>query len=52
MAVDNSRPADHPEIARSNAGSYIIGYFLTLALLGIALLMVQHHVLSAFILLA
>ncbi len=52
MAVDNSRPGDHPEIARSSGPSYVIGYVVTLVLLGVALLMVQHHVLSAFNLLA
>ena len=52
MSVDNKRPAEHPEIAFSNARSYVIGYVLTLVLLGISLLLVQHHAFSAFNLMA
>lgn len=52
MSVDNERPGDHPEIALSNGRSYVIGYILTLALLGISLILVQHHAMSAFNLMA
>jgi len=52
MSIDNSRPSDHPEIAYSNARSYLTGYVVTLILLGVALLLVQNHVLSAFNLMA
>ncbi len=52
MSVDNLRPSDHPEIAYSNGRSYVIGFVSTLALLGISLLLVQYHAMSAFNLLA
>ena len=52
MTVDNKHPADHPEIAYANSTSYVIGFFLTLALLGIALALVEYHAFSAFNLLA
>ena len=52
MSVDNSRPADHPEIAFSIARSYLVGYVLTMALLGISLLLVEQHMFSAFNLMA
>lgn len=52
MSTDNSRPSRHPEIAYSNGRSYLIGYVLTLGLLGISLLLVQSHAMSAFNLMA
>jgi len=52
MSVDNTRPSDHPEIAFSNARSYVTGFIVTLILLGLALLLVQNHVFSAFNLMA
>ncbi|WP_428374800.1 cytochrome o ubiquinol oxidase subunit IV [Lichenicoccus sp.] len=50
--MDNDRPADHPEIAYSSGRSYVIGFVITVALLGISLLLVQYHAMSAFNLLA
>ena len=52
MTVDNTRPSEHPEIAYSNSRSYIVGYVLTLALLGLSLVLVQTHSMSAFNLMA
>lgn len=52
MSTHNARPSEHPEIAYSNARSYVTGYVVTVILLGIALLLVQYHVMSAFNLMA
>jgi cytochrome o ubiquinol oxidase subunit IV len=45
-------PWEHPEIKLSSGPKYIIGFVLTLALLGLSLVLVQTHALSAFDLLA
>ena len=52
MGVDNLKPWEHPEVSLSNGAKYVAGYVVTLALLGLSLLLVQTHALSAFNLLA
>ncbi len=52
MSIDNTRPWEHPEIELSNKWQYLIGYVVTLALLGISLLLVRYHAMSTFNLLA
>ena len=52
MDFDNTKPWEHPEIRLSSATKYFTGYVVTLALLGISLLLVQQHVMTAFNLLA
>ena len=52
MSVDNARPWQHPEIRLSNGRTYVIGYVVTLALLGLSLLLVRTHAFSTFNLLA
>ena len=52
MDFDNTKPWEHPEIRLSSASKYFTGYVVTLALLGISLLLVQQHAMTAFNLLA
>lgn len=52
MGVDNRKPWEHPEIALSSGTRYVLGYVLTLALLGASLFLVENHLLSAFNLMA
>ena len=52
MDFDNTKPWEHPEIRLSSATKYFTGYVVTLALLGLSLLLVQQHALTAFNLLA
>ena len=52
MDFDNTKPWEHPEIRLSSATKYFVGYVVTLALLGISLLLVQQHAMTAFNLLA
>ena len=52
MDFDNTKPWEHPEIRLSSATKYFTGYVVTLALLGISLLLVQQHAMTAFNLLA
>lgn len=51
MAVDNEKPWDHPEIKLANKSEYAIGYVVSLALLGLSLLLVTTHAASAITLL-
>ena len=46
MPVDNSQPWDHPEVRLSNLGQYLIGYTVTLALLGLGLALVHFHAMA------
>ena len=48
MGVDNTKPWEHPEISDSDGRRYVLGYVLTLALLGTALLLVRYHLLPEF----
>ena len=52
MRVDNTKPWEHPEVALSSGSKYLTGYVVTLALLGVSLLLVLNHAMSAFNLLA
>ena len=52
MDFDNTKPWEHPEVSRSSAGKYFVGYVLTLALLGISLFLVREHAMTPFNLLA
>ena len=52
MSVDNTKPWEHKEVELSNGTKYFVGYVLTLALLGLSLILVQYHVLTSFDLLA
>jgi cytochrome o ubiquinol oxidase operon protein cyoD len=52
MGVDNSRPWEHPEIALSSTGRYAAGYVVTMALMGLALILVRTHAMTTFNLLA
>ena len=52
MGVDNTKPWEHPEVNQSSTARYVLGYVVTLALLGVSLGLVQFHALSAFDLLA
>lgn len=52
MSVNNAKPWEHPEIELSSGRQYLLGYVLTLALLGVSLLIVEYHAMSAFNLLA
>ena len=48
MSVDNTKPWQHPEIALSSGRNYVIGYVLTLALLGLSYLVVRTHAFDRF----
>ena len=50
--VDNTQPWEHPEIKLGNSAQYIAGWFITVGLMGIALLMVTTHALAPTDLLA
>ena len=52
MDFDNTKPWEHPEIRLSSVSKYFVGYVVTLALLGISLLLVQEHAMTPFNLLA
>ena len=52
MDFDNTKPWEHPEIRLSSASKYFVGYVVTLALLGISLLLVREHAMTAFNLMA
>ena len=43
MGVDNRNPWEHPEIRLASMAQYVIGYVLSLALLGGALILVMRH---------
>ena len=45
------RPWEHPEIASSHRGQYLLGYVLSVVLMGVSLLLVVEHALSPWALL-
>lgn len=45
MGVDNAKPWEHPEVSYSSTPRYVAGYVATLALLGLAVVVVQFHLL-------
>ena len=52
MDFDNTKPWEHPEVSLSSATKYFTGYVVTLALLGLSLLLVREPAMTAFNLLA
>ena len=43
MAVDNTKPWEHPEVKLSSTIQYVAGYVISLALMGVSLLLVLDH---------
>ena len=43
MGIDNRKPTEHPEIKGASEIQYIVGYLLSLALLGLSLILVRTH---------
>ncbi len=52
MGIDNQKPWEHPEIKGASEVQYISGYALSLALLGLSLLLVQTHVATTVVLIS
>ncbi len=51
MAVDNRKPWQHPEIRQATETQYLLGYVVSLALLGLSLFLVTTHVATSVTLL-
>ena len=52
MGIDNQRPWEHPEIKGASEIQYVIGYVLSLALLGLSLALVVDHAATAVVLIS
>lgn len=52
MGIDNRKPWEHPEIKGASELQYVIGYVLSLALLGLSLILVRDHAGTAVVLIS
>ena len=51
MEVSNKRPREHPEVSLASEVRYIAGFAITVALMGLSLILVRSHALSPTLLL-
>ncbi len=49
MPVDHLEPWEHPEVKLANERQYVLGYVVSIALLGASLLLVRTHAVSPVI---
>ncbi len=52
MGIDNRKPWEHPEIRGASDLQYVVGYVLSLALLGLSLFLVRTHAGTAVVLIS
>ena len=52
MGIDNRRPWEHPEIKGASEIQYVVGYLVSLALLGLSLFLVAGHEATSIVLIS